>query len=96
MFKKANTTVKPHLKPTSIQVSGPFRMSRHPMYLGVILLFLGIPLMLGSVWTSVPVTLMTLLLMVRTILEERLLRQDLPGYQDYMRKTRYRLVPGIW
>lgn len=76
--------------------TGPYAILRHPMYLGVVLMFLAIPLVLGSAVTFTPVLAMTLLLMARTVLEERLLRRDLPGYEEYMSKTRWRIIPGIW
>jgi protein-S-isoprenylcysteine O-methyltransferase Ste14 len=77
--------------------TGPYAIVRHPMYLGVILMFVAAPLVLGSVWTFAPVVAMLLLLlMVRTVLEERLLRRDLPGYEQYMNQTRWRIIPGIW
>jgi len=76
--------------------TGPYSIVRHPMYLGVVLMFLAVPLVLGSAWSFVPVTLMALLLMIRLVLEERLLRRDLPGYDGYMSKIRWRIVPGIW
>ena len=66
------------------------------MYLGVVLMFLAVPRVLGSAWTFAPVVTMTLLVMVCAVLEERLLRRDLPGYEEYMLKTRWRIVPGIW
>lgn len=76
--------------------TGPYRFARHPMYVGVALMCLAVPLVLGSAWTFVPVAAMTLLLAMRTIPEERMLRRELPGYEEYMRKTRYRMIPGIW
>jgi len=76
--------------------TGPYAMVRHPMYLGVVLMFLAVPLMLGSAWTFAPVVAMALLLTVRTVLEERLLRRELPGYEEYMSRTRWRVIPGIW
>ena len=76
--------------------SGPYAIVRHPMYLGVVLTFLAVPLVLGSACTFAPVVAMTFLLMARTVLEERLLRRDLPGYEEYMSKTRWRIIPGIW
>ena len=76
--------------------TGPYAIVRHPMYLGVILMFVAVPLMLGSVWAFAPVVAMTLVLMVRTVLEERLLRRDLPGYEVYIGQTRWRILPGIW
>jgi protein-S-isoprenylcysteine O-methyltransferase Ste14 len=75
---------------------GPYAIVRHPMYLGVVLMFLAVPLVLGSAWTFAPVVAMALLLMVRTVLEERLLRRDLSGYEEYMGQTRWRVIPGIW
>ena len=75
---------------------GPYAIVRHPMYLGVILMFMAVPLVLGSLWTLAPVAAMALLLMARTVLEERLLRRDLPGYEEYVGQTRWRIVPGIW
>jgi protein-S-isoprenylcysteine O-methyltransferase Ste14 len=76
--------------------TGPYAIVRHPMYLGVVLMFMAVPLVLGSAWTFTPVVAMTLLLIIRTVLEERLLRRDLPGYEEYMARTRRRLLPGIW
>ena len=76
--------------------TGPYAIVRHPMYLGVILMFVAVPLVLGSAWAFAPVVAMTLLLMVRTVLEERLLRRDLPGYEVYIGQTRWRILPGIW
>ena len=66
------------------------------MYLGVVLMFVAVPLVLGSLWALAPAAAMTILLMVRTTLEERLLRRDLPGYEEYMTQTRWRVFPGIW
>ena len=76
--------------------TGPYALVRHPMYVGVMLLFAGTPLVLGSLWTFVPVGLTVLLLIVRTVLEERLLLRNLPGYEEYAQRTRYRLIPGVW
>jgi protein-S-isoprenylcysteine O-methyltransferase Ste14 len=79
-----------------VVTTGPYAVVRHPMYLGVMLMFCAIPLFLGSLWAFVPVGLTSLLLIVRTVFEERMLRSGLPGYEDYTRRTRYRLLPGIW
>ena len=76
--------------------SGPYAIVRHPMYVGVILLMAGIPLMLGSWWTFAPVGVMVLPLVVRTVFEDRMLRRELPGYEDYAKRTRYRLLPPVW
>ena len=75
---------------------GPYRLVRHPMYLGVIVLMLGIPLVLGSYWALVPGGLIGVLFVIRTALEDKFLQSDLPGYKEYSKRVRYRLVPGIW
>jgi protein-S-isoprenylcysteine O-methyltransferase Ste14 len=66
------------------------------MYAGAAILFVGMPLLLGSWWGLLGSAVMTLLLAVRIVREEAVLGQDLPGYDDYTAKVRYRLVPGIW
>jgi protein-S-isoprenylcysteine O-methyltransferase Ste14 len=76
--------------------SGPYRFVRHPMYSGLILMFAGWPLVLGSLWSYLPLAALTAAYVVRTALEDRTLRQHLPGYEAYARLTRYRLLPGIW
>jgi protein-S-isoprenylcysteine O-methyltransferase Ste14 len=60
------------------------------------LIFLGIPLALGSLWGLIPAMLMGTLLIVRTVLEDRTLQDELPGYTEYAGRVRFRLVPGIW
>jgi protein-S-isoprenylcysteine O-methyltransferase Ste14 len=75
---------------------GPYRWIRHPMYLGVIVLMLGIPLVLESYWALVPGGLIGVLFIIRTALEDKFLQADLPGYKAYAKQVRYRLVPGIW
>lgn len=76
--------------------TGPYRFVRHPMYTGAILAHLLTPLALGSWWAFVPGGIATLALIIRTALEDKTLQQELPGYQEYTQKTRYRLFPGIW
>jgi protein-S-isoprenylcysteine O-methyltransferase Ste14 len=76
--------------------SGPYAIVRHPGYVSAFLVFIGTPLCLGSLWALIPAVLACLLLVVRTILEDRTLRTELPGYDEYAQKVRYRLVPGIW
>jgi protein-S-isoprenylcysteine O-methyltransferase Ste14 len=75
---------------------GPYRYVRHPMYVGVILSFLSVPLVLGSYWALVPGGLCAILFVVRTALEDRTLREKLPGYAEYTARVRYRLIPGVW
>jgi len=76
--------------------SGPYRFIRHPGYLGFILTALGIPLMLGSWWGLFPGVLGAAGIFLRTVLEDRTLQQELPGYLEYAVQVRYRLIPGIW
>lgn len=75
---------------------GPYRFVRHPGYSAAIVLFLGTALALGSVWALLPAALALALLILRTSWEDRLLRAELDGYDDYARRIRWRLVPGLW
>jgi protein-S-isoprenylcysteine O-methyltransferase Ste14 len=75
---------------------GPYRYVRHPMYLGLLPSFAGLPLLLGSAWGLVPAGACMLTILVRTALEDRMLLRSLPAYAEYARRTRYRLFPGIW
>jgi protein-S-isoprenylcysteine O-methyltransferase Ste14 len=76
--------------------TGPYRWVRHPGYVGAIVQALAAPLLLGSLWTLLPGVLAALLMVMRTALEDRLLRAELAGYADYAARTRYRLLPGVW
>ena len=76
--------------------SGPYRFVRHPGYSGAILQSLGSPLLLGSLWALIPGLLSAVFLVVRTVLEDRMLRVELSGYVDYARRVRYRLLPRVW
>lgn len=77
--------------------SGPYRIVRHPGYIATILgLVLATPLLLGSWWAFIPAILAMGCLILRTVLEDRTLRQELSGYEAYTRKVHYRLLPGIW
>jgi protein-S-isoprenylcysteine O-methyltransferase Ste14 len=74
----------------------PYAIVRHPGYVAASLLNFGIPLSLGSFWALIPAALTCLLLVVRTVLEDKTLRNELPGYEEYTQRVRYRLVPGVW
>lgn len=76
--------------------SGPYAVVRHPMYLGVALMFLFTPLALGSYWALIPAVLMIFVLVPRILNEEKVLERDLEGYREYMQQVEYRLIPGIW
>ena len=75
---------------------GPYRYVRHPGYVGWILMSAAMPLILGSLWALVPVGLAVAGTVVRTALEDRMLRADLEGYEEYAGRVRYRLIPGVW
>ena len=76
--------------------SGPYRFVRHPMYVGVILNQFATPLVLGSMWAYVPSLVIAALFVVRTALEDRTLLNELPGYTEFAKHTRYRLLRGVW
>lgn len=75
---------------------GPYRYVRHPMYVGMVLLGIGIPLSLGSWWALIPGLMWSITFVLRAAQEDSILQRDLPGYADYARQVRYRLMPGIW
>jgi protein-S-isoprenylcysteine O-methyltransferase Ste14 len=69
---------------------------RHPGYAGNIFPLFGIALALGSVWTLIPAVAASAISVFRTVLEDQTLQKELPGYRDYARRVRYRLIPGIF
>ena len=75
---------------------GPYRTVRHPGYVGWILTALAAPTLLGSAWAVVPAALGCALMIARTAMEDRTLREELPGYLEYAARVRFRLVPGVW
>jgi protein-S-isoprenylcysteine O-methyltransferase Ste14 len=75
---------------------GPYRVVRHPSYAGAILAALALPIMLDAIWSLVPALVMVVALIIRTSLEDRMLREELEGYQSYTEETPYRLIPGVW
>jgi len=76
--------------------SGPYSSIRHPMYLGVFLMYAATPIALGSYWALPPFLLILPILILRILNEEEVLRRDLPGYAEYCDKTPYRLLPFVW
>ena len=76
--------------------SGPYQYVRHPMYASLIILLYSIPVALGSLWTLIPASILTLLFVIRTYLEDQTLHEDLEGYNSYSTKVKYRLLPGVW
>jgi protein-S-isoprenylcysteine O-methyltransferase Ste14 len=79
-----------------VATGGPYHYVRHPMYVGIILLFPCMALFLGSWWALVPAVLIAVLMAIRTALEDRTLQAELAGYAEYARQVRYRLLPGVW
>jgi protein-S-isoprenylcysteine O-methyltransferase Ste14 len=75
---------------------GMYRRIRHPMYLGIMVSFLGIPLLLNSWWAMIPSVVIVGLFVYRTYREDQMLIDGLAGYTEYTEKVRYRLLPGIW
>lgn len=99
---KENTYASPVVKIQKVRAhkiitTGPYSYVRHPMYFGSILYFIGIPLLLGS-WHGLLFTvLLTMLLIIRALLEEKVLTEKLnSNYIEYTKQVRYRIVPCIW
>lgn len=80
----------------TVSTGGPYQFVRHPGYTGAILYDLASPLALGAWWAYLPAMLTSMIVILRTSLEDRTLKQELPGYNDYACDVRYRLLPGIW
>lgn len=76
--------------------TGMYGVVRHPMYAVTILLFLMIPLVLGSWYALIAFALYPAVIVVRLMDEEELLTRDLPGYAEYKQKVKYRIIPFIW
>lgn len=76
--------------------SGPYRWMRHPGYAGAIVTYLATPVLLDALWAYVPALSLTIVVLIRTALEDRTLQERLEGYRDYAGKVRYRLLPGVW
>ncbi|HLN24462.1 MAG TPA: isoprenylcysteine carboxylmethyltransferase family protein [Patescibacteria group bacterium] len=76
--------------------TGPYRHIRHPMYAGGIFFFIGTPLLMGSGWGLAVAPFLFGVLIIRIFIEEKALREGLPGYDAYAARVRYRLIPHIW
>jgi protein-S-isoprenylcysteine O-methyltransferase Ste14 len=92
-FTAATIEVNPDQKVIS---TGPYAIVRHPMYSGALVLLLGTPPAVGSWWGLVLMIPMTSIIAWRLLEEEKYLCKSLDGYEEYCRKTRYRLVPFLW
>jgi protein-S-isoprenylcysteine O-methyltransferase Ste14 len=76
--------------------TGPYRHVRHPMYAAFILYALGTTLLLGSWWGLLPAVALIVMMAWRSVREEDTLREELPGYREYMATVKYRLIPYLW
>lgn len=79
-----------------VVASGPYALVRHPMYIGALVMLVGVPLALGSWWGLLAIIPMTTVLIFRLLDEEKFLAKNLAGYSDYQSKVRYHLFPLIW
>lgn len=76
--------------------TGLYRVVRHPMYVGVLIMYIPTPIALGSYWGVIPMLAIPVSLVLRILNEEKVLLRELTGYADYCRKTKYRLIPFVW
>ena len=79
-----------------VVTTGVYNLVRHPMYLGATFLFIGAPLLMGSFFGLLLGILLTILLALRSVGEEKMLVDELEGYEDYREKVKYRLIPFVW
>jgi len=80
----------------TVVTEGPYRIIRHPGYLGWAVAGLSMALLFGSLWALIPAGLILGPMIVRTAIEDRTLQEELEGYREYAQQVRYRLVPGVW
>lgn len=80
----------------TVVTGGPYQYIRHPGYAGGVVSDLATPVMLGSLWALIPAVLTGCLIVVRTALEDKTLKNELNGYKEYAWQVRYRLLPGVW
>jgi protein-S-isoprenylcysteine O-methyltransferase Ste14 len=76
--------------------TGLYKIVRHPAYMGSIVQATGFPMLFGSLWSIIPVSILVIFLLVRTYLEDKTLKLELKGYPEYTRKTQYKLIPLVW
>ena len=92
-YAAATITVE---KDQPVVSTGLYGLVRHPMYVGALIMIVGMPLALGSYWGLLAMIPGVLIFVARITDEEKALRQDLAGYDEYTEKVHYRLVPGVW
>ena len=76
--------------------TGLYAIVRHPMYVGVLIMYIPTPIALGSYWGLIPMATILLAIVLRILNEEKVLSNNLPGYKEYCKKIKYRLAPFIW
>jgi len=76
--------------------NGPYHWVRHPGYVGALLTYLATPIWLDSRWAFLPALFLTIVLVIRTHLEDTALQEELAGYREYTEQVRFRLLPGVW
>lgn len=76
--------------------TGVYSMVRHPMYIGAMFSFIGIPFILDSLWGLFLGFVLSLMFAIRILGEEKMLEEELPGYKDYEKKVKFRLIPKVW
>jgi protein-S-isoprenylcysteine O-methyltransferase Ste14 len=76
--------------------TGPYAIVRHPMYVAILVLYVASPVALGSWWAVIPAIVYAPMLVIRILNEEEILVRELPGYEEYRKKVRYRLLPLVW
>ncbi len=80
----------------TVITTGPYRIVRHPMYVAVIILYPSHCIALGSLFSLIPCAGIIIIIILRTIREDKMLHERLDGYKEYAQTTRYKLIPGIW
>ncbi|MCA9374390.1 isoprenylcysteine carboxylmethyltransferase family protein [Candidatus Peregrinibacteria bacterium] len=83
-------------KEQKLITTGLYGIVRHPMYVGVIIMYYTLPIVMGSYWAIIPLLPLLPIMVIRTLNEEQVLKRGLPGYKEYCKKVKYRLIPGIW
>jgi protein-S-isoprenylcysteine O-methyltransferase Ste14 len=76
--------------------TGLYKIVRHPAYMGSVIQAAGFPLLFNSLWSIIPVSLLIILFLIRTGLEDRTLKNELTGYLNYTTKTKFRIIPYVW
>lgn len=76
--------------------TGPYSLVRHPLYSSMLIIYLSSPIALGSYWAFIAILPLPVLVIFRILNEEKVLKDELPGYTEYINKVKYRVIPYIW